>query len=125
MWAAIADPERRRRWWPQLDLEARAGGQLLERWHDERGAQQWTRGEVLEAEPGRRLRCSWRDDGWPAATELDVVLSSAGPDATEIVLRHAGWEGLPDGAALRAAHARGWSAHLADWKAHAEGGGSG
>jgi uncharacterized protein YndB with AHSA1/START domain len=120
VWSAIANGERRRIWWPDLELEARAGGTLLERWRDAGGREQWTRGAVRDIEEGRRLRCSWRDDGWPADTELEIRLRREGARRTQVLLRHSGWRRLPDGAALRAAHREGWSMHLADLKAFVE-----
>lgn len=125
VWDAIAVSDRRTRWWPHLELEARVGGRLLERWRDDADRERWTRGEVLGLEDGRRLRCSWRDDGWPAATEVEIALEPAEAETTRVALRHSGWEGLPDGAALRAAHARGWARHLANLKAVAEGSAAG
>ncbi len=120
VWHAIASPEQRRCWWPQLELETRVGGAVLERWRDGSGCEQWTRGAVLDVEHERRLRCSWRDDGWPAATEVEIVLRREAERHTRLALRHCGWERLAGGATLRAAHREGWSLHLADLKAFLE-----
>ncbi len=122
IWNAITLDDQRRRWWPYLELQARAGGDVVERWHDADGREQWTRGQVLDMEPHRRLRCSWRDDGWPAATQVEIALGDGDEDgSTQVALRHSGWQQLADGAALRAAHLQGWSMHLAHLKAFVEG----
>ena len=122
-WAALTAPEQRRRWWPQLELDPRVGGRLVETWHDGSGAQQTTRGTVLDLVPEQRLRCSWRDDGWPAATEVLLTLRPA-QETTVVELSHRGWDRLEDAEALRDAHRRGWAMHLADLRAFVERGAS-
>ena len=71
------------------------------------------------ADRARRLRASWRDDAWPAETEVELTMREEG-EATRLRLRHSGWHRLPDGAPLRSAHREGWSLHLAGLKAYAE-----
>ena len=123
VWSALVDDEQRREWWPDLALRAELGGALLEDWRDDEGNQQRTRGQVLDLEPERRLRCSWQDDGWPAATEVDILLDG-GVDSTRVALRHSGWQALPAAQHLRDAHRTGWSMHLANLKSFVESGGS-
>lgn len=117
VWAALVDARQRAGWWSYLELDARPGGVLLERWTDGDGRAQATRGEVVEADPPRRLRATWRDEGWPVATEVTISLT-AERGQTWIRLSHRGWDALPDGDALRAAHRDGWRAHLMRWAAH-------
>jgi len=119
VWAALVDPAKRREWWPYLHLDARVGGDLLEVWRDGAGREQRTRGTVLAVEPGRRLRCSWRDDGWPASTVVEVVLHRES-FGTLVVLAHTGWTRLPAASELRAAHRDGWAMHLGNLGAHLE-----
>lgn len=111
------DGRQRASWWSHLELDARPGGALLERWNDGTGREQATRGEVVETDPPWRLRATWRDDGWPAATEVTISLT-AERGQTWIRLSHRGWDALPDGDALRAAHRDGWRSHLTRWAAH-------
>ena len=121
VWSAFAEGQHREAWWSYLDLDARPGGQLLERWCDADGQERQTRGQVLEADAAaHRLRCSWRDDDWPSATQVELTMGKEG-GTTRVRLRHAGWDGLPDGARLRSEHREGWSRHLANLKDYAEG----
>lgn len=120
VWAALAEHAQRRRWWPHLELDPRPGGRLVERWRDGDGREVVTAGDVLDARPPSMLRCSWRDEDWPAATELTIELRPAG-EGTHVRLRHRGWELLgADAERLAAAHRQGWERHLAAWKAAAE-----
>ncbi len=73
VWEALVDERRRAAWWSYLELDARSGGALVERWHDA-FRPRTTVGEVLEVEEPRRLRWRWRDDDWPADTEVEVSL---------------------------------------------------
>ncbi|HEX2047075.1 MAG TPA: SRPBCC domain-containing protein [Acidimicrobiales bacterium] len=108
VWSLIADAEERARWWPWLDLDATPGGRMEERWEGTR-----TTGDVLEADPPSLLRLTWRDDGWPATTEVELRLEPEG-DGTRVTVRHTGWDALPDARTLVAAHGAGWRAHLDD-----------
>ncbi len=113
VWDAIVDDARRGAWWSYLRLDARPGGRLEERWTDALGAEVVTSGEVVDAVPLRGLRLTWADEGWPAATVVDISLEPC-PAGTAVTVRHTGWDRLPGGDALAAAHAAGWRAHLDD-----------
>ncbi len=120
VWRAITVAESRSRWWSYLDLDPHLGGHLTERWQDPHGQAKTTSGRVVEFRPPHLLRCTWRDDDWPAETEIE---SGLGPDGnrTEFRLGHSRWARL--GAIrldLRAAHAAGWRKHLADLRDHLE-----
>jgi uncharacterized protein YndB with AHSA1/START domain len=121
VWQTLVSAEHRRGWWSYLELEPRPGGLVIERWRNDAGREVTTAGEVLELESPHRLRCTWRDDDWSAATQLELDLRSE--DATTRVrLRHVGWERLgEDGARLAAAHRVGWQTHLENLKAFVEG----
>ena len=122
VWEALADDGHRRRWWSYLDLDARPGGRLLERWRDRDDRERTTSGGVLEAESPRLLRCTWSADDWPAETEVEIALRPDG-DATVLRLRHGGWERLGGLASeLRPAHEQGWRMHLDDLKRYVEAG---
>jgi uncharacterized protein YndB with AHSA1/START domain len=80
-----------------------------------------TRGTVLRIEAPHRLDLSWRDDDWPEATEVSMLLESRG-ESTRLQLCHAGWARLgAEGEALAEAHRTGWAAHLRALRHHAEG----
>lgn len=113
VWRAVVDAEERARWWPYLHLDARAGGRMEERWTDASGAKVVTAGEVVEVIPPRLIRLTWGDDGWPAATEVELRLERQ-RGGTLVAVRHTGWDPLPDARALVADHRAGWRAHLED-----------
>jgi uncharacterized protein YndB with AHSA1/START domain len=120
VWQALVSAEHRAAWWAYLELDPRPGGMVVERWHNDAGREVTTSGQVLELEPPRRLRCTWRDDDWSAFTEVEFDLRS-GDETTLVSLRHDGWERLGgDGARLAAAHRTGWRLHLEDLRAYAE-----
>ena len=113
VWRAIVDGTGRAGWWSYLQLDASPGGRMEERWTDAGGAEVVTSGEVVEAVAPRTLRLTWADEGWPAATDVDIALAPC-PGGTVVTVRHTGWDRLPGGDALAADHATGWRAHLDD-----------
>ena len=120
VWQAIVTDKHRRAWWSYLELDARPGGRLTERWRDDEGREIVTSGEVVEAQAPHRLRSTWRDDAWLAATEVELELRTEG-DTTRLRLRHEGWQRLGDvGRRLRAVHVEGWQTHLRNLKAYVE-----
>ena len=120
VWQAIVNDEHRRAWWSYLELDARPGGRLTERWRDDEGREIVTSGEVVEAQAPHRFRSTWRDDAWLAATEVELELLTEG-NGTRLRLRHDGWEHLGDvGRSVRAAHVEGWQRHLGKLKAYVE-----
>jgi uncharacterized protein YndB with AHSA1/START domain len=121
VWQALVSADHRRGWWSYLELDPRPGGLVTERWRNDAGREVTTAGHVLELESPRRLRCTWRDDDWPAATELELDLRYEN-DTTHVRLRHVGWERLgEDSARLAAAHRAGWQMHLENLTAFVEG----
>ena len=86
---------------------------MEERWTDAAGHELRTTGEVLEVDPPRLLRLSWKDDGWPASTEVELRLEPR-PEGTLVTVRHSGWAALPDAGTLVGEHRAGWRAHLDD-----------
>jgi predicted DNA-binding transcriptional regulator YafY/uncharacterized protein YndB with AHSA1/START domain len=112
-WHALVTAEGRAAWWPYLELDAGPGGRFEERWTDAAGNEVVTSGDVLEVEPRRLLRLSWKDAGWPATTEVQLRFD-AYDGGTLVTVRHRGWHDLPDGHALLAQHRAGWRSHLRD-----------
>ncbi len=121
VWSALTVPAERARWWSYLDLDAARGGRFEETWTDDAGAVRVTRGQVIDVVPHRLLRLTWVDEGWAHDTEVRILLeeSAAG---TSVRVLHTGWERLPDGRALVAAHRAGWRMHLEDLRRAVEGG---
>lgn len=113
VWSAITDAHQRAGWWPYLDLDPSPGGRFEERWTDGAGNEVVTSGRVLEVAPPHLLRLSWQDDGWPAATEVELCLEPQ-QAGTLVRVRHTGWSTLPDAQALVRDHRAGWRMHLED-----------
>jgi uncharacterized protein YndB with AHSA1/START domain len=102
-------------WWPLAthgvfgdDAERLAfiDGELVETAKDGRKAV-W--GRVLDWEPSRRLRMTWRPgfDADMADTELELRFAPEG-DGTRVELEHGGWERLENGATSRSNYDGGW-----------------
>ncbi len=105
-------------WWPlashsiggvraeHVELEAREGGLLVERYGDDERAV-W--GKVLAWEPPHRLLLSWHP-GQDAslATEVEVTFGES-PGGTRVTLEHRGWDRLgADAEAARLSYDEGW-----------------
>lgn len=125
VWRVLVEPDHLGGWWGDyVTLEARPGGQLVERWSD--GSREvTTSGRVLHVEPAQSLELTWADDDWPGETQVEFSLAEA-ESRTELVLTHSGWDQLPTSgrAALIRNHAAGWSHHLqnlADYVAELQG----
>ncbi len=102
----FSDPERFRGWMgPESELDARQGGELVVRYPNEAPP---ARGEVVEAEPDRRIVFTWGYTG--GANGLDVGASTVAVTleplhgGTLLTLRHTG---LPN-RALEEGHLGGW-----------------
>lgn len=111
VWAGLADRHQRQQWFPHLELDPRRGGVLCERWIDDEGAENVTRGQVVRADPPQRLTATWADEGWPAPTRLDITMTATAL-GTRVRVRHTGWEMQRNGEQLAHAHRDGWRAHL-------------
>lgn len=96
------DPERVR----EIVFEARAGGRIVERWHD---GTEWSWGEVDLCEPPHRVRFSWHPSKEPpAATEVEVTFTPV-EGGTRVRLEHRAWERLGDrGPDVRGDYDGGW-----------------
>jgi uncharacterized protein YndB with AHSA1/START domain len=113
-WRALVDDLERVGWWPHMELiEAEPGGRFEERW-PELDREVLTSGTVTAAEAPSRLALDWADEGWSAQTTVTIELEATG-EGTHARITHAGWDALPDGAALAAGHEAGWRSHLERW----------
>jgi uncharacterized protein YndB with AHSA1/START domain len=112
-WALLTEQQHVANWWGNhVDLQARAGGTLVERWSDG-GRTVITSGKVTRCDPPFALELTWADSDWPAETQVAFHLFEDG-DGTRLVLDHSGWSVHPAGERrkLLEAHAAGWSRHL-------------
>ena len=110
VWKALTDPGKISQWWGEgVKIEPRVGGRFEEPWTDENGRPILTSGEVLSIEPGRELRLSWKDEDWPAFTQVSFRLENEGKQTIFTVI-HEGWDGLVglDVEKLVAEHRAGW-----------------
>ncbi len=115
VWRVLADSDLLAAWWDGMSLTAEPDGGFEERWLDERGAERITRGRVQSCVPGQELVLSWADDDWPATTWVEITIRAVGRTTSQLRVRHLGWEKLPDGPSLAAAHRDGWRHHLGNW----------
>jgi uncharacterized protein YndB with AHSA1/START domain len=76
------------------------------------GADSVERGEVLRAEPLRRLVLSLRQPGWPAQTRLELELTPGAGDGCELSVLQHGFEHLPLSVSLTV-----WEAYRDRWSA--------
>jgi len=111
-------------WWPaathslsrdpatRCHLDARRGGAVDERAPD--GSRHaW--GQVLEVEPGRRIRFSWYPGREPETAQWIEVGFASAADGCRVTLTHGGWEALGEIAPLlRQEYLPGWRHVLAD-----------
>jgi len=90
VWEAITDPEAIREWLMENDFVPRVGHRFTFRTKPAPGFDGIVHCEVLEVEPPRRLRYSWR--GGPIDTTVTFTLVPDG-GGTRLQLDHAGFRG--------------------------------
>jgi uncharacterized protein YndB with AHSA1/START domain len=79
VWSACTDPERVRRWFLPLSGDLRPGGRFQLKGN--------AGGTITSCEPPHRLQVTW-EFGNAEPSSVALELTSAGDDATELVLRH-------------------------------------
>ncbi len=115
-WSYLIDPDRRSEWWPELQLEARLGGAVSERWTEEAGDSAVSRdasGEVDVWVDGHAIGFRWREAGDQHDTAVLVTLRSQGSE-TGITVTETGFDTLPSPAERAAASQEGWEVLLRD-----------
>jgi uncharacterized protein YndB with AHSA1/START domain len=101
------EPEHMARWWaPELHIDPRPGGTYRASWP----AQDWhLGGDVLVAEPGRRLVLTWRWEHEPdrpvRTVEVDIEPSDGG---TRLRVTHGTYTASAADQAERGEHLEGW-----------------
>ena len=103
VWRALTDPAELLVWWgdpaayrcTRWVFTPKPGSPWRVEGTNARGGAFWVEGEVLEADPPRRLSYSWKPS-WieVPATTVRIALEPAG-EGTRLVWRHCGFEGYP------------------------------
>jgi uncharacterized protein YndB with AHSA1/START domain len=115
VWDCLLRPELLERWLcDSAAMSGEEGGEFEWRGATGLGPECIERGQVLRAEPPRRLRLSLRQPAWPARTRLDLELEAVADGCELSVLQH-GFEHLPlsDSLTVWEAYRDRWDAALA------------
>lgn len=91
VWRAITDSRAIEQWLMKNDFEARMGHRFQFRDKPQPGWDGIVNCEVLEVEPPRKLRYSWR--GGPLDTQVTITLDAVA-EGTRLILEHTGFRGL-------------------------------
>lgn len=113
-WEVLTSPACYRQWWgSHVELDARPGGPLIERWRDG-DREVVTSGTVTIAEPPRHLQLDWADDDWPGRTLVDFRFMPEGDRGTRLDFSHSGWSIFDEASrqSLIEAHRSGWIHYL-------------
>lgn len=91
VWRALTEPAILARWLGETDLRAKPGRRFLLRAHDKAATP--IDGEVIEAEPERRLSYRWREEGGGQALDSVVtwILEPMEGGGTRLRLVHDGF----------------------------------
>ncbi|WP_449278072.1 SRPBCC domain-containing protein [Leucobacter sp. GX24907] len=115
-WALLARQSLRADWWPDLELDARAGGLVREHWEDGEGDERVVRdanGTVDIVVPEHALGFRWQDSDESRRTAVLITLASHG-GSTTLTVTETGFDSLNDAAARAAASHEGWSVLFRD-----------
>jgi uncharacterized protein YndB with AHSA1/START domain len=96
VWRALTDPELIAEWLMPNDFVAEVGRRFRMRTDPAPGFDGVVHCEVLELDPPRRMRWSWR--GGPIDTEVAFTLEPAivyARPGTQLTVEHTGFQGLP------------------------------
>ncbi|MEB4614526.1 SRPBCC family protein [Leucobacter sp. M11] len=112
VWFALADPEIRATWWPDLSFELTSGGALREFW-EEAGLSRDAAGKIDVLVVGHALGFAWSESGDRSQTRVLISLVSDSGE-TILTIAETGFDVFPDAAhRVRASH-EAWEAHLDD-----------
>ena len=121
-WTYLVEPDRRAEWWPELQLEARVGGTVAERWSEGEGDAAVSRdasGTVDVWVDGHAVGFTWREAGDARDTAVLITLRTQGLD-TGITVTETGFDALPAASERAAASQEGWQVLLRDLTAALE-----
>lgn len=116
VWRSLTD--KHIEWWPDMKFEAIRGASLCETW-TENGVEYQATGHVVEVQDGTVLAFNWSEPAWPAPLSVRFELEQIAA-GTRISVRECGFNSIPNGHAVAAAHHGGWRYHLAQLRSHAE-----
>ncbi|MDA8237747.1 MAG: SRPBCC domain-containing protein [Chloroflexi bacterium] len=108
VWRALTEPELLARWLMATDLRPAVGEPFTFRQEPTPWWDGIVRGEVLEAEPDRRLRYTWRSGSGPNGVDTVVTwtLTATPAGGTRLTLEQSGF--LPGAAAAFEGAKQGW-----------------
>jgi uncharacterized protein YndB with AHSA1/START domain len=92
VWRALTDPRAIRQWWVDTDFEAQAGREFIMRDVPQGKWDGVVRGRVLESEPPRRVRFTWKGGGHE--TVITYELRETPDGGTRFILTHEGFRGV-------------------------------
>ena len=116
VWRSLTD--KHTEWWPDMKFEAVRGASLCEIWTED-GVEYQATGHVVEVQDGTVLTFEWSEPDWPAPLSVRFELEQIGT-GTRISVMEYGFDNVPNGQSLSAAHHEGWKYHLAQLRSHAE-----
>jgi uncharacterized protein YndB with AHSA1/START domain len=116
VWAYLVEPENRKVWWPELQLDPRLGGAVSERWSETNDGSSVTRdasGEIDVWVDGHALGFRWSEAGDSHSTAVLVTLRAIGAE-TRVTVTETGFDALSTPAESAAASQEGWQVLLGD-----------
>ena len=114
-WAALTSPAAVSNWWGEhVHLEPYLGGEFREHWTDAAGREVVTTGVITRSDPPISLETTWRDEDWPAETNVLFALTERNGDQSILRLEHRGWDALAAEGRHRLIdeHTAGWRGHM-------------
>lgn len=114
VWTYVSDPERRSEWWPDLQMEGRIGGEVVERWSEGSGEEMVSRdasGRIDVWVEGHAIGFTWREAGDARDTAVLLTLRAQGEE-TGVTVTETGFDALPAPAERAAASQQGWEVLL-------------
>ncbi|MHB1173271.1 MAG: SRPBCC domain-containing protein [Lacisediminihabitans sp.] len=116
VWRSLA--EEHTEWWPDLQFEAVRGAPLREDWTED-GVEHQAMGHVVEVQVGKLLTFHWSEPRRSAPLCVRFELESIAT-GTRLSVVEFGFDRIPNGHELFAAHREGWKYHPARLRSHAE-----
>ncbi|QDK37246.1 SRPBCC domain-containing protein [Bdellovibrio sp. NC01] len=120
IWRALTDETED--WWSEdVVLEPKKGGIFKEPWEDDAGRKMLASGKVLDVQPNKMIKFTWKEKDWPANAQTECtfeISEEAGKRVIKVV--HTGWDSLPEAkrqSTIKDFHV-GWNYHLKELKSY-------